>query len=67
MFRNIKLYDEGTGDESTLARRSPDNLENENLDAKTDKSGFGEVKTLGSDVPTSSPLDSKTLIMKLVL
>jgi hypothetical protein len=57
LFRNIKLDDEGTGDDSSLARR-PNNLESENLDAKTDKSGFGEVKTLSSDVPTSS-LDYK--------
>ena len=39
----------------------PDNSEGENLVEKIDKSGFGEVKTLTSDVPTL--LDYKALIM----
>ena len=52
LFSNLKLYEKGSGQESTLARRRPDNLEAENLAKKIDKSGFGEVKTLTSDVPT---------------
>ena len=52
LFINIKLDEKGTGEESTLARRRPDNSEGENLVEKFDKSGFEEVKTLTSDVPT---------------
>ena len=52
MFSKIKIDDKGTEQESTLARRRPDDSEGENLDEKIDKSGFGEVKTLTSDVPT---------------
>ena len=48
----IKIDNKGTGEESTLARRHPDNSEGENLIEKIDKSGFEEVKTLTSDVPT---------------
>ena len=51
-FSKIKIDDKGTEEESTLARRRPDNLEGENLVEKIDKSGFEEVKTLASDVPT---------------
>ena len=52
LFSKVKIDDKGTKEESTLARRRPDNLEGENLVEKIDKSGFGEVKTLTSDVPT---------------
>ena len=52
LFSKIKIDDKGTGEESNLARRRPDNLEGENLVEKIDESGFGEVKTLASDVPT---------------
>src|SRR3990170_6557315 len=52
LFSNIKLDEKGTEEESTLDRRRPHNLEGENLDEKIAKSGFGEVKTLTSDVPT---------------
>ena len=52
LFSNIKLDEKGTEEESTLARRRPHSSECENLDEKLDKSGFGEVKTLNSDVPT---------------
>ena len=52
LFSNVKLVEKRTEEESTLARRCPDNSEGENLDEKIDKSGFGEVKTLTSDVPT---------------
>jgi hypothetical protein len=53
LFSNIKLDDNGTGDESTLARRCPNCSEGDNLNEKTCKSGFGEVKTLASDAPTT--------------
>jgi hypothetical protein len=52
LFSKIKIDDKETGEESTLARRRPDNSEGENFVEKIDKSGFGEVKTLTSDVPT---------------
>ena len=52
LFSKIKIDEKGIEEESTLARRYPDNLEGENLIEKIDKSGFGEVKTLTSDVPT---------------
>ena len=51
-FSKVKIGYKGTGEESTLARRRPDNLEGENLVEKIDKSGFEEVKTLTSDVPS---------------
>ena len=47
----------GTGDESILVRRRPNDSEFIDLDAKIDKTGIGEVKTLGSNEPT--PLDFK--------
>ena len=52
LFSKIKIDEKGTGEESTLPRRRPDNSEGENLVEKIDKSGFEEVKTLTSDVPT---------------
>ena len=52
LFSKIKIDEKGTGEESTLVRRRPDILEAENLVEKIDKSGFEEVKTLTSDVPT---------------
>jgi hypothetical protein len=52
LFTKVKIDDKGTEEESTLVRRRPDNSEGENLDEKIDKNGFGEVKTLTSDVPT---------------
>ena len=52
LFSKINIDDKGTGEESTLARRRPDNSEGENLVEKIYKSGFEEVKTLTSDVPT---------------
>ena len=52
LFTKIKIDDKGTGEESTLARRRPDNSEGENLGEKIDKSGFEEVKTSTSDMPT---------------
>ena len=47
----VKLRIKGIGEESTLGRRRPNISEGENLVEKIDKSGFGEVKTLTSDVP----------------
>ena len=52
LFCNMNLNNDGTGDESTLVKRRPDNSEGENHVEKFDKSGFEEVKTLASDVPT---------------
>ena len=52
LFSKIKIYEKGTEEELTLARRRPDNFKGENLIEKIDKSGFEEVKTLTSDVPT---------------
>ena len=40
LFSKIKIDDKVTGEESTLARRRPDNLEGENLVEKIDKGGF---------------------------
>ena len=52
LFTNLKVNDEGTEYESTLARRRPVCLEGDDYNAKTEMVGFGEVKTLTSDVPT---------------
>ena len=52
LFIKIKIDEKGTGEESTLARRRPDNSEGENVVEKIDKSEFEEVKSLTSDVPT---------------
>ena len=52
LFSKVKIDEKGTGEESTLSRRRPNISEGENLIEKIDKSGFGEVKTLASDVPT---------------
>ena len=52
LFSNINFDKYGTGNESTLARRCPNVSEFLDLDAKIDKSGIGEVKTLTSDEPT---------------
>src|SRR6266536_4597880 len=52
LFSKFEFDNKRTGEDSTLARRRPNNLEGENLVEKIDKSGFEEVKTLTSDVPT---------------
>ena len=52
LFSNINLDKDGSGDESTLVKRRPNDSEFLNLDAKIDKSGIGEVKTLNSIEPT---------------
>ena len=54
LFSNMNLDKNGTGDESTLVRRRPNNLEFLDLDAKFGKSGIGEVMTLNSIEPTIS-------------
>ena len=48
----MNLDNDGTRDESTLAKRRPNDSEFLDLNEKNDKSGFGEVKTLTSDEPT---------------
>ena len=45
LFSKIKIDEKWTEEESTLARRRPNNSEGENLVGKIDKSGFEEVKT----------------------
>ena len=52
LFSNINLDKDGTGDESTLVKRRSNDSEFLDLDAKNDKSGIGEVKTLHSIEPT---------------
>ena len=49
LFSNLNLDKDGTGDESTLVKRHPIDLEFLDLD---NKSGIGEVKTLHSNEPT---------------
>ena len=65
LFCNMNLDNDGTGDESTLVKRRPNNSEILDLDAKFGKSGIGEVKTLNSIEPTI--VDSRNLIMIIVL
>ena len=52
LFSNVNLDKDGTGDESTLVRRHPNDSEFLDLDAKIDKSRIGEVKTLSSNEST---------------
>ena len=52
LFSKIKIDEKGTGEDSTLGGRRPNIFEGENLVEKIDESGFEEVKTLTSDVPT---------------
>ena len=52
LFSNMNLDKDGTGDESTLVKRHPNDLEFLDLDAKIGKSGIKEVKTLHSNEPT---------------
>ena len=60
LFSNMNLDKDGTGDESTLVKRRPNDSEFLDLDAKIGKTGIGEVKTLDSNEPTT--LDSCSLI-----
>ena len=48
----MNLDNDGTGDESTLVKRCPNDSEFLDLYAKFGKSGIGEVKTLNSIEPT---------------
>ena len=52
LFCNMNLDNDGTGDESTLLKRHPNNSEFLDLDAKFGKSGIEEVKTLDINEPT---------------
>ena len=52
LFCNMNLDNDGTGDESTLVKRRPNNSEFLDLDAKFGKSGIGEIKTLDVAKPT---------------
>ena len=52
LFSNMNLDKYGTGDESTLFRRRPNDSEFLDLDEKIGKSGIEEVKTLYSNEPT---------------
>ena len=45
LFSNMNLYKDGTGYESTLVRRRPNDSVFLDLDAKINKSGIEEVKT----------------------
>ena len=66
LFCNMNLNNDGTGDESTLVKRRPNDLEYFDLDAKIGKSGIGEIKTLHSNEPTTLDF-SRNLIMIIVL
>ena len=61
----MNLDKDGTGDESTLVRRRPNDSKFLDLDAKINKSGIEEVKTLHSNEPAI--LDFEDLIMIIVL
>ena len=52
LFTKANIDEKGTGEDSTLGRRCPNISEGENLIEKIDKSGFEDIKTLTSDVPT---------------
>ena len=52
LFCNMNLDNDGTGHESTLIKKCPSDSEFLVLDAKINKSGIGEVKTLHSNEPT---------------
>ena len=52
LFSNMNLDKYGTGDESTLVKRRPNDSEFLDLDAKIGKSGIEEVKTLDINEPT---------------
>ena len=59
LFSSMNLDKDGTGEESTLVKRHPNDSEFLDLDAKIVKSGIEEIKTLHSDEPTI--LDFKEL------
>ena len=52
LISNINLEKYGSGDESTLVKRHPNDSKFLDLVAKIGKSGIGEVKTLNSNEPT---------------
>ena len=49
LFCYMNLDNDGTRDESTLVKRRPNDSEFLDLNAKIDKSGIEEVKTLNSN------------------
>ena len=65
LFCNMNLDNYGTEYDPPLPRRRSKNSEFVDLDAKFDKSGIEEIKTLDVDKPTI--LDFKDLIMKISL
>ena len=65
LFSNMNLDKDGTGDESTLVKRCPNDSEFLDLDAKIGKSGIEEVKNLHSNEPTI--WISRNLIMIIAL
>ena len=52
LFCNMNLDNDGTGDESTLVKRRPNDSEFLDLDTKIGKCGIEEVNTLHSNQPT---------------
>ena len=52
LFSNFNLDKDGTGDESTLVQRRPNDSEFLDLVTKIDKSGIEEIETLSSNEPT---------------
>ena len=52
LFCNMNLDNDGTGYESTLVKRRPNDSKFVDLDAKIDKSGIEEIKTLDINEPT---------------
>ena len=52
LFSNMNLDKDATGDESTLVKRHPNDSEFLDLDAKINKNGIEEVKTLHRYEPT---------------
>ena len=65
LFCNMNFDNDGTGEESTLVKRRPNDSEFLDLDAKIGKSGIEEVKTLHSNEPTI--WISRNLIMIIIL
>ena len=57
LFCNMNLDNDGTEYDPPLPRRRPNNSESFNLDAKFDKSGIEEIKTL--DIAKATIMDFK--------
>ena len=67
LFSKVKNDEKGTGEDQTLGRRRPNISEGENLVEKIDKSGFGEVKTLTSDVPILLIMMRTKLLLMMII